>query len=70
VKNDGALGITQNPVLADLRGLGALEAANRLTVSDKRTLPTCEAGRLRDRLAAASLELVEIKGNDDAGVCP
>jgi len=65
----GGLSIRQNPALASLHGLEALESASRLTITENQVLPTCEADRVRDRLNDASLELVEIADNDDAGVC-
>ena len=67
----GGLYVYNNAALAAL-DLPALESVvGALCIYDNAALPTCEAEALRDQLLAAGFDGgVDIRGNDDAGVCP
>lgn len=68
----GALRITGNPSLVQLRDLTSLSAVRDIVITDNPSLATCEAHLMVDAFISrgGSFENVVIAGNDDAGGCP
>jgi hypothetical protein len=66
------LTLAENGLLSDLHGLDGLRSVSgSFFISDNRSLPTCEAERLRNLIGLANIgQVPNIEGNNDEAVCP